>query len=58
MEPTMMKRACLATMFALCTGIGAAQAQAQAQDQQAQVQDGIVVKPLSKWRYLEPQAAV
>jgi len=59
MESTMMKHVCFAIMFALCTGAGSAQAQdQQLRDQQAQVQDGIVVKPLSRWRYLEPQEAV
>ncbi|HEU4375724.1 MAG TPA: M48 family metallopeptidase [Telluria sp.] len=42
----------LAVVLALCAGFAPAYAQ------QAQVQDGIAVKPLSKWRYLEPQAAV
>ena len=42
----------LAVLLALCAGFAPVQAQ------QAQVQDGIAVKPLSKWRYLEPQAVV
>ena len=42
----------LAVVLALCAGFAPVQAQ------QAQVQDGIAVKPLSKWRYLEPQAVV
>lgn len=33
-------------------------AQEQAQAEPAQVQDGIAVKPLSKWRHLEPEAQV
>jgi predicted Zn-dependent protease len=43
----------LALAVALCACVGAAPAQ-PAQDQ-VQVQDGIQVKPLSKWRYLEPE---
>lgn len=41
-----------AVALALCAGFAPVHAQ------QAEVQDGIAVKPLSKWRYLEPQAAV
>jgi Zn-dependent protease with chaperone function len=54
MEPKMMKIKRLAVLIALCASAGFAPAQAQ----QAQVQDGIAVKPLSKWRYLEPEASV
>lgn len=48
----MMKMKRLVVVLALCAGFAPVQAQ------QAQVQDGIAVKPLSKWRYLEPQATV
>jgi predicted Zn-dependent protease len=51
----MMKLKRLAVLLALCAGAGFAPA---GEPQQAQVQDGIAVKPLSKWRYLEPQAVV
>ncbi|MFL6676238.1 MAG: M48 family metallopeptidase [Massilia sp.] len=46
----------LAVLVALCAGVGTAPAQPQ---QQAQVvQDGIAVRPLSKWRYLAPEEAI
>jgi Zn-dependent protease with chaperone function len=45
-----------AVLFALCACAGAAPAQPQ---QQAQVvQDGIAVRPLSKWRYLAPEETI
>jgi predicted Zn-dependent protease len=55
MERKMMKLKRLALVVALCAGAGFAPA---AEAPQAQVQDGIAVQPLSKWRYLQPQAAV
>ncbi len=58
----MMKLKRLAALVALCACAGCqpggdAQPE-QAQPETAQVQDGIAVKPLSKWRHLEPQAVV
>lgn len=44
--------------LAACGKEEPAPAQEQAQSEPAQVQDGIAVKPLSKWRHLEPQAQV
>jgi Zn-dependent protease with chaperone function len=55
MEPTLLKLKRLAVLLALCAGAGLAPA---TQAQPAQVQDGIAVKPLSKWRHLEPQSVV
>jgi predicted Zn-dependent protease len=52
MERKMNKLKRIVMVLALCAGFAPVQAQ------QAQVQDGIAVKPLSKWRYLEPQAVV
>jgi Zn-dependent protease with chaperone function len=57
MEPKMMKLKRLAAVLALCAGAGFAQA-GPGQTAPDQVQDGIAVKPLSKWRYLEPQNVV
>ena len=50
-----MKLKRLAVLLALCAGAGFAPA---AEQQQAQVQDGIAVQPLSKWRYLQPETVV
>jgi predicted Zn-dependent protease len=47
----------LAAMLALCACAGFAAASEPPQAA-TQVQDGIAVKPLSKWRYLEPQSVV
>lgn len=47
----------LAAAFALCACAGFGQV-AAAQQAATQVQDGIAVKPLSKWRYLQPESVV
>ncbi|MDB5754467.1 MAG: peptidase, partial [Massilia sp.] len=47
----------LAAAIALCACAGFAPV-ASAQQAATQVQDGIAVKPLSKWRYLQPEAVV
>jgi Zn-dependent protease with chaperone function len=55
----MMKLKRLAVLLALCAGAGLAPAQQpQPAQGQVQVQDGIAVKPLSKWRYLQPEQVV
>jgi predicted Zn-dependent protease len=51
MEQEMMRLKRTVALLALCAGVGIAPI-ASAQQQAAQVQDGIAVKPLSKWRYL------
>jgi Zn-dependent protease with chaperone function len=49
----------LAALIALCACAGFTPAAgAGAQQDATQVQDGIAVKPLSKWRYLQPEEAV
>jgi predicted Zn-dependent protease len=60
MEQKMMRLKRIAALLALCAGVGIAPAACAAQQQPAQVQDGITVKPLSNWRYLqlEPPAVV
>jgi predicted Zn-dependent protease len=47
----------LAALVALCACAGFAPA-AEPQQAATQVQDGIAVKPLSKWRYLQPETVV
>jgi predicted Zn-dependent protease len=47
----------LAALIALCACAGFAPA-AEPQQAATQVQDGIAVKPLSKWRYLQPESVV
>ncbi|MDB5755571.1 MAG: peptidase [Massilia sp.] len=47
----------LAAAIALCACAGFAPV-ASAQQAATQVQDGIAVKPLSKWRYLQPETVV
>ncbi|MDB5934702.1 MAG: peptidase [Massilia sp.] len=60
----MIKLKRLAVVAALCALAACAKEapppaqQEPAQAEQSQVQDGITVKPLSKWRHLEPQAQV
>jgi predicted Zn-dependent protease len=48
----------LAVLVSLVACVGVAPAQPQQQQQQQVVQDGIAVKPLSKWRYLAPGEVV
>jgi predicted Zn-dependent protease len=52
MEQKMMRLKRTAALLALCAGVSIAPVACAAQQQPAQVQDGIAVKPLSKWRYL------
>lgn len=47
----------LIVLLSLCACVGAAPAQPQHQQQQI-VQDGIAVRPLSKWRYLAPEEVI
>jgi predicted Zn-dependent protease len=58
MEPKIMKLKRIAVLLSLCALAGAAPAQQPQPQSQVQVQDGIQVKPLSKWRYLEPEQVV
>jgi predicted Zn-dependent protease len=50
----------LAVLFPLCASLGAVPALAQPQPQQQGqvVQDGIAVRPLSRWRYLAPEDVI
>lgn len=48
----------IAMFAALCACAGAAPAQQPQAQAQVQVQDGIQVKPLSRWRYLAPEEAI
>jgi Zn-dependent protease with chaperone function len=47
-----------AVLLALCAAAGAAPAQPQQQQQAQVVQDGIAVRPLSRWRYLAPEEVI
>ncbi|TFW17229.1 M48 family peptidase [Massilia arenosa] len=57
-----LKRLAAAVSLSLCAGLVAAPAPAQQPVQTSQngqiVQDGISVKPLSRWRYLQPEEQV
>jgi predicted Zn-dependent protease len=54
----MMKLKRLAALIALCACAGFAPAADAPPQSATQVQDGIAVKPLSRWRYLQPEAVV
>ena len=56
----MMRMKRLAALAALCAFVAGCERAAEAPHapESAQVQDGIAVKPLSKWRYLQPSTVV
>jgi Zn-dependent protease with chaperone function len=47
-----------AVLLSLCAVVGVAPAQPQARQPSTVVQDGIAVRPLSRWRYLAPEEVV
>jgi Zn-dependent protease with chaperone function len=53
-----MKFKRLVVLMSLCAFVGVVPAQQPQPQSQVEVQDGIKVKPLSKWRHLEPEQVV